>query len=181
MLRLASGLSPAAVRTFVEHRDGGLAWITWQRLANICSFMNWGQLMKAPAKRNNTHAQLRRIALLVEFEIPSKTYHWSVLKSISEFTAERNIDLSICPVVPGGLARAVASAVKNHDPDAFILVRLSPDEETMKALQDIPTILVHADRREYDAPVIGNLVCDHKHVAEDLRNYLAHVLCTHRA
>jgi len=49
---------------------------------------------------------------------------------------------------------------------------LTPDEDSLTRLSNIPVVLVHADRRVYHRPVIANIVPNQERITTDLKRWL---------
>jgi DNA-binding LacI/PurR family transcriptional regulator len=92
----------------------------------------------------------RRIALLTALEdIPSPPFHLEVLRSVIRAASDRNFSTALHEETELRCAETIRKVVRVFRPDAIVLIRVSPNGEALKALDDVnmPAVLVHRSWR----------------------------------
>jgi DNA-binding LacI/PurR family transcriptional regulator len=72
----------------------------------------------------------------------------------------QNFDAVVHDLGSLGLYTTVSRLVSGYRPDAVVLIRWTPDGRSLEVLRrtSVPVVLIHADRLQYPAPVIANIV-----------------------
>jgi DNA-binding LacI/PurR family transcriptional regulator len=178
-VRLALRLSDGAVRHYLKGRADKLADQTWTLLDKMYTALGGA----SPEKRRK-HKQVsprkgrRRIALLVDLaEIPSPDFHLEVLRGLVH-SASFDQEAILHDVSGTSLASAVNRLWRLFEPDAVVMIRLTPDEDTIHELaqHQLPAVLVHADRYKYPPPVLANIVPAQERIPELLKDWSDRVL-----
>ena len=172
LLFFSTDASHSAARTFLDTREGSIGRDLWEEFKWICDDRGWYEYMEAPPHNGGSLRKMRKIALIRQAVVPSAWYHAHVTQSIVSAAEDRNMLVSLHHVDPQNLAEGIQKVRRNAQPDAFIFLRLSPDEAAIKMLNGKPAALVHAHRKEYKFPVTTNVVACHDAIPRDLRQEL---------
>lgn len=176
LLTLATGIDEQLVRNYCK---GNGTQPNPRRKAMLADLDNVIGHPAAAAKRLERNREVRRIILLTHFDVPSIEYHFAVMRSICDDSARRNVDLKIqllhteVSKNDDEFARQIEAIGRDLDVDALLMLRLSPDDSVIELLKNarLPTVLIHADRRDYGVPIISNFVPDFRGVPEQLREW----------
>jgi DNA-binding LacI/PurR family transcriptional regulator len=175
LLQIAGAVSETAARAFLGLRYSGLRYKTWDRLKRITDFVGWLKTIPRPepACPDGYPPKLTKLVLLTELQaVPSIRYHHGVIRSLADACHKRRILFSLHEVRAGTLSADIEEVDLNYEPDAAVLLRLNPDQAAAEKLEGIPSFLIHADRRRYALPVVGNVVADHTHVPREIRAWM---------
>jgi DNA-binding LacI/PurR family transcriptional regulator len=117
-----------------------------------------------------------RLAIFTELaSLPSQRFHFDLIRAIAHEARENHCLCSVHEVSRERLAHDIATLMRLFDPDAAILLRLTPDGLCLSALDSTPTILVHADRgpcRDQYPPIVCNIVPDQQSIGPCLMEFL---------
>jgi DNA-binding LacI/PurR family transcriptional regulator len=178
VLELGSGRSIAAICYYCNGRGRKLSDKTWTLLDRMTRALGRVPPEKKQNHKSGPHEQgPRRIALLSELsDIPSPSFHFEVIRSVVRGTSRARVvypyETSIHELPRSGLSVSLGRILRVYQPDAVVMVRLSPDPESLEILAEdsIPTILVHANRYKYPTkPVLTNIVPDQGKIPDLLR------------
>lgn len=120
------------------------------------------------------------IAILAELTgIPSEGYHFELIRRITQAATEHKYEVSLHPVHQSNIQEDIIKFMYTFDPYVVVLIRLSPKD--LSRLEDVPTILVHADRKSYPyPPVICNIVPDQSTIKDSLKKWANQVLTSEK-
>jgi len=174
-LQLACGCSEAAVRQYVKGRIRHVTKLL-SHLDRVSVQLGRKAHDRGISGGATVPADVRYVALLTQTdwrEVPSVRYHWEVISSILEQADRHEITTAVHPVTESKLDERIEEIVRLHDPDAAIIIRLTPSESALDVLRDsgVATLLVHAERRDYPPPVLANVVPSHTSISEQIRNW----------
>ena len=165
VLELASGLSTSSVRHYLEGRSEKLGEQTRLRLADISKALGQPLPEEPPELQSVPKRSLRRVALVVDTELPdlpSPTYHLEIIHRILLSALRRHIATALFEVSrQPQLSIAIERILRTSRSDAIIMLRLTPDHKSLQILEraGVPTILVHADKTTYPTPpILANIV-----------------------
>lgn len=121
------------------------------------------------------------VAVFLPLAVASEAYHLEIIRGIVR-SADRENVLPSFHELPGdpdpseARSEYVRQVVTRFAPAGLIFVRITPDRSLISALtigeHPLPTVLIHADRLKYPAPVIANVVPDHREVGRALTHHL---------
>ncbi len=178
-LRLASGLSEKAVRAFHNGEYGHLG--ADKRELLYAAARSFGANIAAPPDRSLPNTCRRVVLLTALAEVPSLSYHVTVLRGIAQAATQRGITVSVHDISMGSALSACCEEALHHShADAAIMLRVTPDKETLAVFERlrVPLILVHADKLNYEKPVLANIVPDQRFLQEEIRAWADHVWAT---
>lgn len=179
LLRICSGLSLASARNYLAEKTKALK-------PEHLDLLDWvsvtlGQHPRNPnrsAPSGSSRGQ-KNIALITQLAVPSETYHFNLVRGLVREARAHHFTLSVHEADPRDLTRSLARIKAMTHPDAFIFVRLTPKTEDTNLLRQRgePLVLVHADRYNYPAPVLANIVPDQDKITTDLTHWLRESWC----
>lgn len=131
---------------------------------------------KRGKKKDITTGRMQ-IALLCDLDIkhiPSPRYHLYVISQFVQIG--RNYGVALHNVSQAKLEAEIGRIAAIFQPHAIVLLRLTPSIEVEKLLRkfNLPTILVHADKRKtYEYPILANIVPAHnkEEIEADIRKW----------
>jgi len=117
-----------------------------------------------------------RLAIFTELSsLPSQRYHFDLIRAIAHEARNNHCLCSVHEVTRDEPARDISQVMCLFDPDAAVLLRITPNQECLDALGSTPTILVHADRRPglYEYPPIAcNIVPNQRPIKSCLKEFI---------
>jgi DNA-binding LacI/PurR family transcriptional regulator len=162
-LLLASGLTESAVRHYFN-RPHKLSGPTLAHLDALSAALG----VTPPVRRRRRLEPARprrgmpRVAVLACLAtLPSPAYHLEILRGILRAAERHQLEPSLHEATAQSVGRVARRVLRAFSPGGLLLVRLTPDAETLEAANQAgtPIVLVHADRLAYPAPpVLVNLV-----------------------
>jgi len=172
-LELASGLSATAISLYFNGKAARLGDVTRHRLDSLSRDLGRTPPdVKTRHKRGPVTRRLKQVALMTELVgIPSPSFHMEVLRGFMR-KAANSFAVALHEVTRANLSSDVGRVVRTFRPDAVIMVRLTPDAESLEELRQelIPTVLIHAARYDYPVPpVLANIVPGQETILEDLK------------
>jgi len=176
-LVIAGGVSESSIRHYLHPANyrklGETTLATLDRITQA--------LGRELPRRDRRASRLRRsgrrvssIALVTQVStIPSAAFHLRLFDGIAREAAVKHLLLSIHPVQGADATPVVETAVREYQAKGVIMLRLTPTRRVLEVLRgtDTPAVLVHADRQQYEAPILTNVVPDHSKI-EALRSWL---------
>jgi hypothetical protein len=137
----------------------------------------WPRGSKKLKRTRTVTRKNRRVALLTELDdLPSLYYHMTVIKGLESIDSIHNFETSIHNTTQRGLKEALANVIRLFEPDAVVLLRLTPCKGCMDVLTKnrISAILIHSDRADHylRPPILANIIPRNDKLKTSLKNWL---------
>ncbi len=175
LLEILADVSESSIRNYLDGRQDKLSSELLDRLDRIARGLNQQPPPRSaplpPAKRMR---RATRVALLTQLAVPSEEYHFELIRGVVRETSFHHLSVAVHEVPAGELAPPVDNVLANFRPDGIVMIRLTPSKQVVKLLARarVPTVLIHADRYHYAAPVLANVIPVQDKVQKELKVWL---------
>ena len=172
-LEICVELGGASIRHYLSRRHQFLSESNLDLLDRISHGLNQKppRRVMLPAGAIARPRRCHRLALLSQLDVPSEGYHMQLIRGIVRAAQLHNLAVSLHEVSPIDLASSIDRVRTNFRPDGLVMLRMTPTPRDLEPLSsnNIPLVLVHADRFIYPWPVLANIVPKQNLLAADLR------------
>lgn len=173
LLQLASGRSAAAVGFYFQ--VGRQAQLSLETIELFDTLMGDLGCIPEPRSERSDRSRVQRsrsIAVLTSLaDIPSESFHLSLLRSLAAGAAERGFDCTLHETDYASITDTAHRLSLNNRPSGVVLVRITPTPEMLGDFESarIPVVLIHADKQDWGPPVIANILPDQSTIPEALK------------